>query len=251
MSVIRSAAYHMLFIAWTLCLAILYLPLLAGPAIGVQRGARLWVTGAHLLQRTVLGLSWEVRGREFIPAGGAVFAAKHQSAWETLVFHRLVPDPVFVLKRELLRLPFIGWYLRASGQIAIDRAGGMKALAAMARAAKRALAQGRQVIVFPEGHRQPPGATGTYLPGVAMLYGDAGAPVIPVALNSGLFWRRNAFVRRPGRITMEILPPMPPGLDRRDFMDQLRARIETATRTLEAEALRRFPRLASHDSTEG
>jgi len=157
---------------------------------------------------------------------------------------------VFVLKRELLNLPFIGWYLSRSGQIAIDRGAGMKALIAMARAARTALAQGRQVIVFPEGHRQPPGVTGTFLPGIAILYGEEEAPVIPVALNSGLFWGRNAFIRRPGLITMEILPPMPPGLDRRAFMDTLRGRIETATRALEAEALRRFPHLASRDPTE-
>jgi len=241
---LRSGMYHALFIAWTLILAILYLPLLAAPAVAVQRAARLWVIGAHVLQRTILGLSWELRGQENLPMGAAIFAAKHQSAWETLVFHRLLPDPVFVLKRELLRLPFIGWYLRASGQIAIDRAAGLKALAAMAKAAKAALAQGRQVVVFPEGHRQPPGVTGTYLPGVAMLYGEGTAPVIPVALNSGLFWGRNAFIRRPGRITMEILTPMPPGLDRRAFMDQLRERIESATRALEAEARQRFPTLA-------
>jgi len=248
---LRSGLYHFLFIAWTLILAILYLPLLAGPPIGVQRAARFWVKGAHFLQRIVLGLSWELRGREHIPNGAAVFAAKHQSAWETLVFHAVLADPVFVLKRELLRLPFIGWYLSASGQIAIDRAAGMKALAAMARAARGALDAGRQVIVFPEGHRQPPGVTGTYLPGVAILYGEGGAPIIPVALNSGLFWGRNAFLRRPGRIVMEILPPMPPGIDRRSFVNELRARIETATRKLEAEALARFAHLPRPAAKEG
>jgi len=251
MNWLRSAFYHPLFIAWTLLLAILYLPLLTGPAIGVQRAARVWVKGSHLLQRLILGLGFEVRGREHLPQGAAVFAAKHQSAWETMVFHTLLADPVFVLKKELLRLPFIGWYLKASGQIAIDRAAGLRAMAAMAHAAREALAQGRQVIVFPEGHRQPPGVTGTYLPGVAALYGEAGAPLIPVALNSGLFWGRNAFVRRAGRITIEFLAPMPPGLDRRAFLDELRLRIESATRRLEAEALARDPRLKHPRLAEG
>ena len=243
MSWLRSALYQPLFIAWTLLLAILYLPLLAGPPLGVQRAARLWVRGAHFLQRAVLGLGWELRGREHLPRGAALFAVKHQSAWETMVFHVLLDDPVFVLKKELLGLPFIGWYLKASGQIAIDRAAGIRALAAMAKAAGDALAQGRQVVVFPEGHRQPPGVAGTYLPGVAMLYGEAGAPTIPVALNSGLFWGRNAFLRRPGRIVLEVLPPMPQGLDRRAFLDELRTRIEAATHRLEAEALARYPHL--------
>jgi 1-acyl-sn-glycerol-3-phosphate acyltransferase len=251
MSWLRSGLYHPLFIAWTLVLAILFLPLLAGPQIGVQRAARFWIRGAHLLQRIVLGLTWELRGREHLPRGPAVIAAKHQSAWETLVFHTLLDDPVFVLKKELLWLPFIGWYMRASGQIAIDRAAGTRALAAMARAARQALAKGRQVIVFPEGHRQPPGVTGTYLPGVAALYGEGAAPTIPVALNSGLFWGRNAFLRRPGRITIELLPPMPAGLDRRAFVDALRARIEPATRALEAEALARFPYLPRPLPAEG
>ena len=242
MSWLRSGLYHLLFTAWTLALAILYLPLLLGPEKPVQRAARFWVLGAHRLQRIVLGLSWELRGREHIPAGAAVFAAKHQSAWETLVFHTLLDDPVFVLKKELLKLPFIGWYLKASGQIAIDRAAGKRALAMMAEAARRALARGRQVIVFPEGHRQPPGVTGAYLPGVSVLYG-ADVPLIPVALNSGLFWGRNAFLRRPGRIVIEFLPPIPAGLDRRAFLDELRGRIEAATRKLEAEALSAYPYL--------
>ena len=247
MTLLRSACYHLLFIAWTLALAVLYLPLLLGPRLAVQRAAGLWVRGALALQRAVLGLAFELRGAENLPRGAAIVAAKHQSAWETLVFHALLPDPVFVLKKELLWLPFIGWYLTKSGQIAIDRGAGMKALSGMARRARAALAHGRQVIVFPEGHRQPPGVAGDYLPGIAMLYADPGTteevPVIPVALNSGLFWRRNAFLRRAGTIVMEVLPPMPPGLERREFLDELRRRIEGATRALEAEALRRFPEL--------
>jgi len=242
-TVLRSAAYHALFACWTLLCGIAMLPTLAGPAIGVQRAARVWVRGTLSLQRIVLGLSWELRGREHLPVGAAVLAAKHQSAWETLVFHSFLPDPVFVLKKELLWLPLVGWYLAKSGQIAIDRAAGTRALAAMARRARAALAAGRQVIVFPEGHRQPPGATGTYLPGVATLYAEGLAPVIPVALDSGLFWGRNAFLRRPGTIVLELLEPMRQGLGRREFIDALRERIETRTRALEAEARTRFPHL--------
>ncbi len=246
MTLLRSAAYHLFFALWTILCGILFLPLMIAPRIIVQRAAGLWVRGALCLQRAVLGLSYEIRGREHLPSGPAVIASKHQSAWETLVFHSLLPDTVFVLKKSLLWLPFIGWYLRKTGQVAIDRAAGMKAMGAMARASRAALARGSQIVIFPEGHRQPPGVTGTYLPGVAMLYGEASGnvPIIPVALNSGLFWPRNAFRRRSGRIVMEIQPPMPPGLDRRAFMDELRHRIETATRALEAEAQTRYPDLA-------
>ncbi len=243
MTLIRSAVYHTLFTVWTLFLGIAFIPLLLAPRIVAQRAARIWVHGALIFQRLILGLTYEIRGRENLPSGAAVIAAKHQSAWETLIFHALLPDTVFVLKKSLLWLPVIGWYLLKTGQVAIDRKAGMKALGVMARAARIALARGSQVVIFPEGHRQPPGVTGPYLPGVAMLYGEGGGnvPIIPVALNSGLFWPRNAFRRRPGRIVMQILPPMPQGLDRRAFMTGLKDRIEAATRALEAEALTRYP----------
>jgi 1-acyl-sn-glycerol-3-phosphate acyltransferase len=238
----RSALYHLLFSLWTILCGILFLPLLLAPRLVAQRGAGLWVKGALALQRLLLGLGYEVRGREHLPNGAAVIAAKHQSAWETLVFHALLPDTVFILKKSLLWLPLIGWYLMKTGQVAIDRRAGVKAMGAMARASRQALARGSQVVIFPEGHRQAPGATGTYLPGVAMLYGE-GVPVIPVAVNSGLFWPRNAFLRRPGTITLQLLPPLPAGLDRRAVTDALRRRIEPATRALEAEALARYPGL--------
>lgn len=245
MTLARSVLYQLLFVPWTLALGILYLPLLLGPQRWAQRGAGLWVRGALVLQRAVLGLGYEIRGRENLPPGACILAIKHQSAWETLIFHALLPDPTFVIKRSLLWLPLVGWYLWKSGQIAIDRKAGTRALALMAKAGRAALAEGRQVIVFPEGHRQPPGATGTYHPGIAALYGDGAVPTIPVALNSGLFWRRNALTRHAGTIVMEFLPALPPGIHRRAVIGELRARIEPATRALEAEGLARHPDLAS------
>jgi 1-acyl-sn-glycerol-3-phosphate acyltransferase len=231
--VLRSAVYHLAFTAWTLFLCIVYLPLLLAPRRTVQRGAALWLDGALWLQAQVLGLTFAVEGREHLPDGAAILAVKHQSAWETLVFHRLVGDPAFILKKELLSLPFIGWYLVKTGQVPIDRKAGVRALRIMVEGARTALAEGRKVVVFPEGHRQPPGATGTYQSGIAMLYAAVAAPVIPVAVNSGLFWSRNAFLRRPGMITLQFLPALPPGLDRKSFMEALQTRIETATRALE------------------
>lgn len=249
MILLRSLAYQVVFVLWTLVLGVLFLPLLAGRRLWAQRAARLWARGVLLLQRHLLALDFEVRGVENLPRGPAVFASKHQSAWETLVFHHLLDDPAFILKRSLLALPFIGFYLWKSGQIAIDRKGGAKALAALMQAARRAIAEGRQIVIFPEGHRQPPGVTGEYHPGVMLLYRDLEAPLIPVALDSGLYWGRNAFLRRPGRIVLEFLPAVPRGLDRRTFMRTLRERIEGATRALEAEARRRDPRLPAGIST--
>lgn len=245
----RSLLYQALFVVWTAVLGVAYLPLLLGPRRLAQRGARFWLAGARRMQRAVLGLRWELRGGANLPAGPAVIAAKHQSAWDTMVFHALLDDPAFVLKRELLALPLVGWYLRKTGQIAIDRREGVRALRYMAERARAALAEGRQVVIFPEGHRQPPGVAGDYHPGVAVLYGAADAPVVPVAVNSGMFWRRNALMRYPGTVVIEFLPAMPSGMERRAFMDELERRIEGATRALEAEASRRHPYLPGVDKS--
>jgi 1-acyl-sn-glycerol-3-phosphate acyltransferase len=234
---LRSTLYQILFLPWTLILCVGYLPLLvAAPRLIVQHAARFWLEGALWMQKYVLGLSFEVVGAENLPKGGAILAAKHQSAWETMVFHRLVGDPAFVLKRELLRLPLIGWYMRRTEQIPIDRASRGTALKQMLEKGKRAVAQGRSLVIFPEGTRQPTGHAGRYHSGVFKLYNALGVPVAPIALNSGLFWGRNAFLRHPGKITLKILPPIPPGLDREAFMSRLQNDIETATRALEQAA---------------
>ena len=234
---LRSLLYQILFLPWTLLLCVGTSPLLlVAPRRTLQYIAAFWLEGALWMQRTILGLSFEVVGAENLPRGGAILAAKHQSAWETMVFHRLVGDPAFVLKRELLRLPFIGWYMRRTEQIPIDRASRGAALKQMLDKGKRAVGQGRSLIIFPEGTRQPTGHAGRYHSGVFKLYDALGVPVAPIALNSGLFWGRNAFLRHSGRITLQILPPISPGLDREAFMTRLQHDIETTTRDLERRA---------------
>jgi 1-acyl-sn-glycerol-3-phosphate acyltransferase len=234
---VRSLLYQLLFLPWTTLLVVGGVPvLLTAPRRTVQRVAWVWLEGTLWLQKTILGLSYEVRGIENLPKSGAIVAAKHQSAWETMVFHRLVGDPAFVLKKELLKLPFLGWYMRGTGQIAIDRSAGGSALKQMLDGGRRAIEEGRCLIVFPEGHRQPPGQAGRYHSGIFKLYKALGVPVAPIALNSGLFWPRDAFLRRSGRITLQVLPPIPPGLDRESFMHRLQDQIETATLALEREA---------------
>lgn len=231
MIAVRSLLFQVLFYAWTVALCILYLPLLAAPRSWIMAGARLWIHGGFLLLRTIIGLSHEVRGGENIPTGPALIVAKHQSMWDTLVFHTLLPDPVFILKKELIAIPFFGWYLKKAGSVPIDRSAGARTLKQMAEATRQALAKGRQVIIFPEGTRTAPGDSRPYNSGVALLYG-LGAPVIPVALNSGLFWGRHTFLRKPGRIVIEFLPPMPEGMDRRVFLKDVQDRIEGACRQL-------------------
>jgi 1-acyl-sn-glycerol-3-phosphate acyltransferase len=204
---------------------------------------RAWPRASAPLFRLLVGISHEFRGTENIPKEPCIIAAKHQSAWDTMGFYLAVDDAAYVLKKELLQLPFYGWCARKAGMIGVDRTGGAKALRAMVDDARAFLDAGRPVFIFPEGTRTRPGARVPYHPGVAALYTRLNVPVVPVALNSGLYWGRRSFVKRPGRIVVEFLPPIPPGLDRKDFMRELERRIEGASERLNAEALKEFPYL--------
>jgi len=185
------------------------------------------------LARWIMGIRYEVIGRENLPEGPVILAVKHQSAWDTFFFDSLMPDPVYVLKKELLDIPLVGWHMRKSEQIALDRSAGMKSMNLLIKSAKRTLDAGRQIVIFPEGTRTKPGTSGKYQPGLALLAASVDVPIIPVALNSGLCWGRNAFWKKPGLVTVEFLPAMPQGLDRRTFLNELQSRIEMATRKLE------------------
>lgn len=245
MTVLRSLVFQMLFFGWTALIAVLVTPLLLAPRRWMQYGARTWVGGCFLLMRWIVGLRLEVRGAEYMPReGAALVVCKHQSMWDTLVFHHVLPDPNYILKKELAQVPFFGWAVMQSGCVAVDRGAGARALRQMAEGAKAALQRGSQVIIFPEGTRTAPGARVPYHSGVALLTG-LGVPVIPAALNSGLFWRRHTFLRPPGTIVLEFLPPLPSDLDRKTAMRELESRIEAASRRLLDEALAHAPHLAA------
>ena len=233
---VRSLLYHLLFLIWTFGLAIPILPLLLAPRSWIVAAARLWQNGTLFLLRVVVGLRWEVRGRENIPTGPALIASKHQSAWETVVFHNLLSDPAFILKKELQAIPFIGWYLTKHGMVPIDRKAGAAAMKVMLRGAQAALQRGSQVVIFPEGTRTGLDQAAPYNPGVGLLYASLDMPVVPVAVNSGLFWPRRGLVIRPGTVTIEFLPAIPPGMDRRQFIATLQDRIEAAVARLVDEA---------------
>ena len=232
MTTLRSFLFNLLFALWTALIFILSLPTLVLPRSAVWWMGGLWVRGALLLLRATVGLGHRVRGAEHRVAGPAIYAAKHQSAWDTLVFPLLLDKPAYVLKRELIRVPLFGSYLKQCGMIPVDREGGGSALKQLLRAGRAAVAQGHSILIYPEGTRTPPGERRPYHPGVAALYGDLGVPVVPVALNSGLFWGRRAFHKKPGTITIEFLPPIAPGLPRREFMRELQERMEGASQRL-------------------
>jgi 1-acyl-sn-glycerol-3-phosphate acyltransferase len=234
MTTIRSLLFNLLFALWTALIFIFSLPTLVLPRSAAWWMGGLWVRGALLLLRATVGLGHQVRGAEHRVTGPAIYAAKHQSAWDTLVFPLLLDKPAYVLKRELIGVPLFGSYLKRCGMIPVDREGGGSALKQLLRAARTAVAQGRSILIYPEGTRMPPGERRAYHPGVAALYGDLGVPVVPVALNSGLFWGRRAFHKKPGTITIEFLPPIAPGLPRREFMRELQERMEGASQRLAA-----------------
>jgi 1-acyl-sn-glycerol-3-phosphate acyltransferase len=238
---IRSLLFNIAYVAWTILLGGFLVLLLPLPRRYMVEGKRLWTGGIVFLARWIMGIRHQVRGLANLPKGPVILAVKHQSAWDTFFFDSVLPDAVYVLKKELLSIPFVGWHMRKTEMIALDRAEGVKSMHLLLSRARETLAAGRQIVIFPEGTRTAPGTSGRYMPGLAMLAAAMDAPVVPVALNSGLFWARKAFFKRPGTIVVEFLPPMPRGLDRRAFLNELQSRIEMATRALEAEARKARP----------
>ncbi len=236
MILLRSLAFNLALYLFTLVEAIAGLPVLLLPRRLACRFGCAWAGAVLRLCALTVGLSYEVRGREHLPRGSAIIAMKHQSAWDTFAVAALFPDPAIVLKQELMWIPFYGWYLRKAGMIGIDRQGGAAALRKLVTSAERAVALGRPIVIFPEGTRTAPGTRRPYQPGVAALYRQLGVPLVPVAVNSGMFWGRRSFLKRPGRIIVEILPPIPPGGERKAVTAALEARIEAATERLVAEA---------------
>ena len=208
MSLLRSSLFALALAAITPPYAILALATFPLPRLTRYRIISGWSRLILLLSKVVLGIDWKVEGEEHLPARPAVILSKHQSAWETLAFQHIFPPQVHVLKRELLWIPFFGWGLALMSPIAIDRSRGVAALRSIARRGRERLAQGFWVVVFPEGTRVAPGERREYQLGGAWLAAASGAPVVPVAHNAGLVWPRNAFLKRPGTVTVRIGPPI-------------------------------------------
>jgi 1-acyl-sn-glycerol-3-phosphate acyltransferase len=236
MLALRSLTFNVLFYAWSTLVQLLCLPSLLLPMAVVVWVQRLWIRGSLALLAGICDLRHEIRGLEHLPPGPCIIASKHQSAWDTLIFGVLFPGPGYIVKRELLWIPLFGWYIRRTGCIPTDRKGGASALKRMIADARDAIGNGQHIIIFPEGTRVAPGQRRPYHPGVAALYGQLEVPVVPTALNSGLFWGRRTFLKKPGLITLEFLEPIAPGLARKEFTAELERRIETASERLLAAA---------------
>jgi len=226
----------LLFTAW-LYLSMPVFAIGLSPALLMSRRAAigviaLWARFVLFGLRVLCGVRVEVRGLEHRPAGAALIGAKHQGMLDVIAPFTFLDDPCFVMKKELMPLPFFGWFAWKTRMIPVDRSAHARALKDMVRAARERLADGRQIVIFPEGTRTLPGRPGDYKPGVAALYRDLETPCWPVATNSGVCWPAHGFIRRPGTVVFEFLPPIPAGLKRAEFMTRLETDIETASRRL-------------------
>jgi 1-acyl-sn-glycerol-3-phosphate acyltransferase len=224
----RSALFNLFLVFWTILIGLSGVPLLFVksdyPACLLSKA---WAKGAIMALSYICGLKLEIRGNENIPKGKAILACKHQSALETIVLYSIIDKPIFILRKSLFWLPFIGQYIKKLGMIYIDRKGAGVALKDMLSQAKDKIQFGYNIIIFPEGTRTAPGEKSRYNPGILALYKLDIAPVVPVALNTGLFWRKNAFLKYPGTYIISFLPKLSIGqYDKAMFMEKLQEDIE-------------------------
>lgn len=228
MNSIRTTAFAVTLALGTLLFTIVMTPVTFFGDAAVRWAARFWSRFALLALRVICGIRHRVEGAEFIPTGGALVAVNHQSMWETIVLVAILEKPVMVFKKELLKVPIYGWWVKKSGSIPVDREAGVSALNALTRAARDKIRAGHQVVVFPEGTRAEPGERLKLQPGVASIYMAAGAPCTPAVHNSGSVWRLPGgvtAVKTPGLITLRFLPAIESGLPRKEFMARLEARL--------------------------
>ncbi len=229
---IRSFCFNLAFYLVLVIFLIGGLPVFLLPHKSAIRVLQLWAKTNLLLMRLVAGISIEIRGREHIVPGTLLVACKHQSLWETFALLTLFGDPAVVLKKELTLIPLFGWFALKFNMVTVDRNAGYSALKRMIQQAKYARDERRQIIIFPEGTRKAPDAQADYKSGVAALYKSLNISCLPIALNSGLYWPRRSFLRHPGTIIIEILPPIAAGSARGAFMAELETTIEDATARL-------------------
>ena len=230
---IRLTAFSIFLIFYVALMGIACLPVILFGREASRRTVKLWAKMGLFFLKLITGISYRVEGAENIPQGGAVIAANHQSMWETMALYAIAPKPVIVLKKELASIPVYGWWAKAAGNIIVDRKGAAKALRALARDAKASIESGAQIIIFPEGTRLAAGTIAPFQPGVAGIYTAAQAPCVPAAHDSGCFWRHRDGEMVPGTITLRFLTAIPPNLDRKKFLAELKRVIEAARPDLE------------------
>jgi len=226
---IRSLLFNIVFLFWTIVPAVLFVWVVLLPQDKLIKILYYWQKSVLWFERKIVKIDYKIVGLENVPRGSCIIAAKHQSVWETCKLIYLFKNPSIVLKKELTYVPVWGWYAVASGLIPIDRKAGVKSLIVMKRAAKKAVEQGRKIVIFPQGTRVKPKVRKPYKVGVAALYQELEIPVVPMAVNSGMFWAKGSFIKKPGTITIEFLQPIEPNLSRSKMMKRLERELELAS----------------------
>jgi 1-acyl-sn-glycerol-3-phosphate acyltransferase len=222
---IRSLFFNISFYLSSLVGLLFLSPLLLVSQKFSRSIPRLWSSWVSFLLRVIVGVDYVIQGP--IPEGPVLFAIKHQSAWETIALNHILERPCYILKKELLWIPFFGFYLQKAGMIALDRGGTLNTLKNLIRQSKKRVLDKRSIIIFPEGSRSAPGSKLPYKKGVYVLYKNLEVPVVPVALNSGVYWPRRTFMKYPGTIRVSFLKSINPGLKEEEFMKHLETAIET------------------------
>lgn len=241
---LRSALFNTLFYANLILRMVVLTPIyFILPRKIAYEIPKNWARSSHWLMKTIVGTTFEIEGLENIPTTGCIFAPKHQSFWDTYALLPNLNDPVFILKRELLWIPLFGWYAMKQRMIPVNRAARGKVMLKVMERAKEEMAKGRELIIYPEGTRRPPGAEPQYRYGIARLYRDLNVPVVPVAMHPGLFWPRRSTLRYPGHFKVRILPPIEPGLDPDAFFEKLMQVTEKASDELLVETAANNPDL--------
>jgi 1-acyl-sn-glycerol-3-phosphate acyltransferase len=227
---IRSLAFNIAFYVSLILQMIFWTPYyFLAPRRRAWYVPKFWAKSSLWLQEKIAGTKSEITGLENLPEGSYILAPKHQSFWDTIAFLPHIPDALYILKRELTWIPFFGWYIMKMRMIPVDRGSRSKALKAVIAATRAELARNsRQLIIYPEGTRRAPGDEPAYKWGIVELYAQLDIPVVPVAHVAGLYWPRRKFLRYPGTIKARFLPPIPPGLEKQEFMRRLVAETEAA-----------------------
>lgn len=229
---LRSKLFKAMFYLWTTLFCLLYIPFFWLSRDALIKCQRWWSYGVLFFLRNIMNIRLEIRGIENVPKGGAFIAMKHQSSFDTFVMHTIVSHPAFIMKKELLKIPLYGQFCKNTGMIPVDRDGGLKTLKDMMQKSGAAIEAGRQLIIFPEGSRSLPGEQMTYQSGIFGIYKYAKKPVVPVALNSGVYWPKKGHLVAGGNIVFDFLKPIEAGLSKNEFMATLENKIEEASHNL-------------------
>jgi len=235
MILFRSILFTLCYYIFSLVIFIIMLPTFLLPRKWAMIMPIVWTGGGIKLLQWICNIHVRIEGKENLPkTSGYIIASKHESAMETSMFHSVVPDVFYIFKKELLWIAFPSLYGIKTGCVPIDRKGGGVALRKMLKASIKRFKNGQNMVIFPEGTRMPPDKENTtpYSPGIALIYENCKVPVIPVALNTGYVWPKNSFMRYPGTVTLRILPPIEPGLPKREFLKTLQEQIETEQKKL-------------------